>query len=477
MLPAWARERKGTRPQRRAAPNFNLPYPPGRKPREREPEEIEIFDPFEYIPHRYRAPNITPGPSNTPPTSSQYEIVDRVNGSNGLPKYILREVKEENDGQELKYNTREEKGEHSVGQSGSNHRHEDVTRDFNPIGKLRTTLLRTRQSQKALHSQDNGSRSQLSALIRKSTSSEDDDNGLRVLSVPHDRILSYVSPLQLERFEHSRFENPTVDDMPWLASRSPVSSSLSSFSGENEDEIADEQRPKKKQKIDRPLVVIAGRDTTSLGTNASTARSSIDTLDEGENSIDAGGDRELSGNVAAAVSQPSRYGMLERRPRSTSSLGESTSASSSTVQNEENLKITTQKRALPSKMRHQITRWGSEQNLKRRTGLLGLSEEPAARRVKKSEHSQDYEVSRILAHTYVDEVTYYKVSWVGHPESESYLTWLVEEELQGAPMVLRQYKREMGIDSEESDVSDENEQEGSDPHAFTTRIAPEQDDE
>jgi len=475
MLPARARDRKKTRPQRRAVRNFNLPYPPGRKPREREPEETEIFDPFEYIPHRYHAPNIVLRLSNTPPTSVQYEIVDRVNSSNGLPKYILREVKAENGGQELKYNTKEKKNEHGFRPSGSNH-HEDVTADFNPIGALHTTLLRTRRSQKALRSHDSSSRSQFSPLIHKQTSSEGSDNGEHVFSVPYDRILSYASPLQLERFEHSRFENPTVDDMPWLASQQPTSSSLSSFSGEDGDKIAYEQRPKKRRKINGPLVVIARHDTASLGTNANAVRSSMDTLDEDENYIDVGRDHKLSGDVAITPSQPSRYGMLERRPRSTSSLGDSTRASSSTAQNEEiDLEITTQQRELPSGVRHRIAQSESKQNLGRMTGSLELFAELAIERGKKGDQNQDYEVSRILAHTYVDGVTYYKVSCVGHPESKSYLTWLVEEELQGASMVLRRYKREMGIDSEESDVSDEDESEEVDLDASAARIALEQD--
>jgi len=304
MRPAGERVGKETRPLRRAAPNFDLPYPPGRKPREREPDETEIFDPFEYIPHRYHAPNITLRPSNTPPTSRRYQIVDRVNDSNGLPKYILREVTTEEDGQKPKGNGSEEEGQNNGRPGGSSGQHGGASAPFDLVDF------------------------RLSALIHKPTSSKSGDDDSRDFAISYSKILSYVSAFELERFEHSRFENPTADDMPWLASQSSASDSL------YENEISPGRRLRKRRRIGGPAAVIAERDTPLFGIGASAATSSVDTRNEGDEdytSSEMGGCTEIGSNSTATSSLPYIYGMLERRPRSMSRLQDSANPSSKDV--------------------------------------------------------------------------------------------------------------------------------------------------
>jgi hypothetical protein len=79
--------------------------------------------------------------------------------------------------------------------------------------------------------------------------------------------------------------------------------------------------------------------------------------------------------------------------------------------------------------------------------------EAEAEEIPPDSSNQLYEVSRILTHDYVDTVRYYQVSWAGFPETEENLTWLTEEELQGAPQILKRYLRylESGIDNNEDE--------------------------
>lgn len=482
MPPLHPRERDEP-PPKRPRQEFSLPYPRARKPIEREKDPD--FDPFEFIPRPYQPPKLSLRPSNLPPRSTRYEIVDRVTGADGLPLYILREVTEENETLKLEKKRDEVNGDHG-GQTDEREKDEIAATDetiaqLDPAEFLRRGLLKTGKPPKGIPQYLRSSTPQSSS--NQFTSGAASDYGMDVIEIPYTKILQYVSPLQLERFEHFRFENPTADDLPWLTpTPSVVSGSPRSMRVEQRVRMP-VGRPPKKRKLDHPMVVVPGTGVSLMGSSAGTpASTSLDAVDEDDEDRTitlpkVNGNQQLVSNIASALSNRKGYGMVDRRPRS---LRESTAASSSTdplprpengINKRNSLGAGTSGAAPSSKLSNPADPIKRRRRRKRdplnalkpkpknKDRQKAYSKTPSEERppVDGDEGEQIYEVNRILGHDYVNDVKYYQVSWVGYPETAQHLSWLMEEELAGAPRVLRQYQRSLGIDVGESEEDDEDE--------------------
>jgi hypothetical protein len=384
-------------------------------------------------------------------------------------------VTEENETLKLEEKRDEVNGDHG-GHTDEHEKDEVAVADetiaqLDPAEFLRRGLLKTGKPPKAIPQYLRSSTPQ--SLSNQFTSGATSNYGMDVIEIPYTKILQYVSPLQLERFEHFRFENPTADDLPWLVpTPSVVSSSPRSMRVEQRVKMP-VGRPPKKRKLDHPMVVVPGTGVSSMGSSAGTpASTSLDAVDESEDQTitlpKVNGDQELARNIASALSNRRGYGMVDRRPRS---LRESTAASSTDLlarpengANKPSSLGAGTSGATPSSKISIPTDLIKRRRRRKRDPLNALKPKPKNKDKRKAysqkpseepppvdEGEQIYEVNRILGHDYVDDVKYYQVSWVGYPETALHLSWLTEEELAGAPRVLRQYQRSLGIDVGESE--------------------------
>jgi len=502
MLPLRPREREHERPARKAAPQFKL-------------YRDEFYDPYQYIPARYIPQKLTTRPSKAPPRSTDYEIVDRIPGPDDLPTYIVREVTNGQTAQDGSVEEEEASRKQESGSEGSEPEVKGTVLD--PIEYLRMGVLNRSGASGALGRHDKNLTPPSLASRAPVPSSGNCNAGADTFQVPFTRIRSYVSPLQLEHFENFRFRNPKPDDLPYKVS------TLSRPTSERESRVIEPRKPigpppNKRRKLDGPVVVTPRMNPSAtasvIGHSDSTSLKMLDKEDDDEIEVvmDGNGtDKLLHGLPVISMNQP-QHGLAERRPRTKSrALRESTATSSaSDVLNlhaalskisqittaEYHAQRSTHSRSAPatssaasspaetqetphppnSAIKHRRRRKKKSLTTHHPKQQAPTPQAPDAEVEEGPPGSSDqvYEVSRILTHDYVDNVRYYQVSWTGFPETEENLTWLTEEELQGAAQVLRRYLKylETGIDDSD-DEGNEIEDEDEDTRAIRRVLAEE----
>lgn len=442
-------------------------------------------------------------PSKIPPRSTEYEIVDRIPGTDGLPAYIVREVTQDQTVQDCSVVAEEGAArKHESGSERSEHKVIDTVLD--PIDYVRKGILNRNNVSSALGRHDRNSTPQSPAPRPRVPVNESINNDARPIQVPITQIRSYVSPLQLERFENFRFRNPKPDDLPYKISTTlALGSEREARVMEREIESL-EYISNKRRKLDGYTEAVSHMNpptrASGTGTSTSTSSKAADQGDEDKIGVAADGndiDELLDCLPTISLDQP-RYDVIKGRSFSKSrALRESTNMSSTSdilnphvapsqiVQNgtAENLAQRSSrscsapaissiassfeekqesrnsssaaiKHRRRGKKKSLETHRNKRQHPTRQAPHTEIEESPA------SSSDQVYEVSRILTHDYVDNVRYYQVSWTGFPETEENLTWLTEEELQGAPQMLKRYLKylETGID-ESDDEGNEIEEE------------------
>src|SRR6266480_1914809 len=204
MLPLRPRQPEYEGPVRRAVPKFNLPYPPTKKPIPLYRDEF--YDPYQYFPTRRVSQKLATRPSKTPPRSTQYEIVDRIPGPDGLPTYIVREARHNQTVRDCLVAEEVAASKQEAGSEGNERKVAETVLD--PIDYIRKGLLNRNSVSSALGRHDRSSTPQSPASQLRV---ERVNNDTGTFHVPFTQIRSYVSPLQLERFENFRFRNPKPD--------------------------------------------------------------------------------------------------------------------------------------------------------------------------------------------------------------------------------------------------------------------------
>jgi len=394
----------------------------------------------------------------------------------------------------------EEEGAARKQEAGSEENEREVAETvLDPTDYVRKGLLNRNSTSSGLdrHDRSPTSQSPASRALVPSGGSVDNDTG--TFQVPFTRIRSYVSPLQLERFENFRFKNPKPDDLPYKTS----TPSHVARTSERESLLKErENKPigwpsNKRRRLDRPMEVIPHINSCTMASvTGGSIGTSLKEPDQGDDNqigvvTDDNGTDELSSGLAAVSANQPRYGVVKRRsfsktrtlresttPSSTSdimnphvapskiaqkgvakhlaqrsprscSVPATSSAASSFEDNQEHPHLST------AAIKHRRRRKKKPLTTHRHNRQLPTSQAPEVEVEEKPPDSSDqvYEVSRILTHDYVDNVRYYQVSWAGFPETEENLTWLTEEELQGASQILRRYLRylETGIDDSDDE--------------------------
>jgi hypothetical protein len=429
-------------------------------------------------------------PSKTPPTSTQYEIVDRIPGVDGFPTYIVREVTQDQTPQDCSVVEEKAARKHESGSEGSECKVAKTV--LNPIDHVHKGPLNRNPASVALGRQDRSSTPQSTAPKPPISASGSVSNDSGTIQVPFTQIRSYVSPLQLERFENFRFRNPKPDDLPYKISTPPsLGSERESLAMEREIKSM-EWLSNKRRKLDghKEVVPRMNPSTKASGTVTSIDASSK-ASDQGDDDTigivmyDNGTDELLKGLPTISPDQP-RYELVKRRSFSKSQmLRESTTTSStSDILNPRlapsqiaqngiaeylaqrssrscSAAVTSSvassfdekqesRHPFSAAIKHRRRRKKKSLTTRRQKRQPPTPQAPQAEIEENPSSSSDhvYEVSRILTHDYVDKVRYYQVSWTSFPETEENLTWLTEEELQGAPRILKRYLKDLetGID-------------------------------